>query len=79
MTTVSACEAKNHLSQLLDRVAQGEQVIISRHGVPVAIMQPVPAVEKEPPEEAIAWIDAFRKKHFLNGLSIRAMIEEGRA
>jgi len=34
MTQVSAYEAKTHLSQLLDRVAEGEHIVITRHGVP---------------------------------------------
>ncbi len=33
-------EAKAHLSMLLDRVSQGEEVIISRAGKPVAVLEP---------------------------------------
>jgi prevent-host-death family protein len=33
-------EAKAHLSMLLDRVSRGEEVIISRAGKPVAILEP---------------------------------------
>lgn len=36
MKTVGTLEAKTHLSQLLDEVERGEQVIITRHGKPVA-------------------------------------------
>ncbi len=36
MITVGAFEAKTHLSQLLDQVAQGEEITITRHGEPVA-------------------------------------------
>jgi hypothetical protein len=31
---VGAYEAKTHLPSLLDRVAKGEQITITRHGVP---------------------------------------------
>jgi prevent-host-death family protein len=34
--TVGAFEAKTHLSTLLDRVGEGEEVIITKHGKPVA-------------------------------------------
>jgi prevent-host-death family protein len=36
MLTVGAFEAKNTLGGLLDRVEQGEEVLITRHGKPVA-------------------------------------------
>lgn len=36
MTTVSLSDAKAHLSQLLDRAAAGEEIIISKAGRPMA-------------------------------------------
>ena len=36
MATVNVHEAKTHLSRLLKRVEAGEEVIIARHGEPVA-------------------------------------------
>lgn len=36
MTEVGTLEAKNRLSHLLDQVLEGEEVIITRHGKPVA-------------------------------------------
>ena len=36
MITVGAFEAKTHLSSLLDKVAAGEEAVITRHGKPVA-------------------------------------------
>jgi len=40
---IGAFEAKNKLSWLLDRVEQGEEIIITRHGRPVARMVPTNA------------------------------------
>lgn len=40
MIEVGAFEAKNKLSALLDRVEQGEEVVITRHGRPVARLVP---------------------------------------
>ena len=36
MREVGAFEAKTHLSALLDEVASGETIIITRHGRPAA-------------------------------------------
>jgi prevent-host-death family protein len=40
MKEIGAFEAKNRLGQLLDLVEQGEEVIITRHGKPVALLVP---------------------------------------
>lgn len=37
---IGAFEAKNTLGALLDRVAEGEEIIITRHGKPVARLVP---------------------------------------
>jgi prevent-host-death family protein len=37
---VGAFEAKNTLGTLLDRVEQGEEIVITRHGKPVARLVP---------------------------------------
>lgn len=40
MNTVTALEAKTRLGELLDRVARGEEIVITRHQKPVARMVP---------------------------------------
>lgn len=78
METVGACEAKTHLPQLLDRVAKGEKITITRHGVPLATLQSADLSKKTPVRETIDQLKAFRKRHLLDGISVREMIEEGR-
>jgi len=39
--TVNVHEAKTHLSRLLERVMQGEEVVIAKSGRPVARLVPV--------------------------------------
>ena len=39
--TIGAYDAKTRFSELLERVEQGEEVVITRHGSPVARMVPV--------------------------------------
>src|SRR5258707_9566012 len=41
MDTIGTFEAKTHLTRLLDRVASGEQITITRHGTPIARLVPV--------------------------------------
>jgi prevent-host-death family protein len=46
MVTVNLVKAKAHLSGLLDRVEAGEEVIITRHGRPVAHIHPISRAER---------------------------------
>jgi prevent-host-death family protein len=78
METIGAYEAKTHLPKLLERVIKGERITITKHGVPVAVLQPPPPLRKTEPKKVIAELREFRETHTLNGLSIRDMIEEGR-
>ena len=41
MQSIGAYEAKTHLPRLLDLVARGESLTITRHGQPVARLVPV--------------------------------------
>ena len=43
MVQVNVLEAKTHLSQLLKRAQDGEEVIIARDGTPVAQLVPIEA------------------------------------
>ena len=78
METVGAYEAKTHLPKLLDRVIKGERFVITKHGVPVAILQPAESLKKADPKLIISELRKFREKHALKGLTIREMIEAGR-
>ena len=78
METIGAYQAKTHLPKLLERVIKGERFIITKHGVPVAILQPAESLKKADPKLIISELRKFRDKHNLKGLSIRQMIEEGR-
>lgn len=43
MSTHSVAEARNQLSELIDRALAGEDVVITRHGRPVVALTAVPA------------------------------------
>lgn len=79
MQTIGAYEAKVHLSQLLDKVANGKTITITRHGVPVAVLIPPPTQEQPDVGSVIEALRQFRQGvKPLAGLSVRAMIEDGR-
>jgi len=78
METVGAYEAKTHLPKLLKRVLKGERITITKHGVPVAVLQPPDLKNKMDTRSVIVELKKFRDKHSLGGTSIREMIEEGR-
>lgn len=50
MTTVSVRELRNHGGEILDRVARGEQLVVTRDGAEVAILSGLPRVSASPVE-----------------------------
>jgi prevent-host-death family protein len=78
ITSVEAFEAKAHFSSLLERVERGEQIIITRHGKPVAKFVPATGLDAQVVGETIAQLRDFAKGQSLGGLSIRELREEGR-
>ncbi len=71
-------EAKTHLPKLLDRVSKGEKIIITKHGVPVAVLSPYNDRDKYASSKIIEQLKQFRKDKKLKGLDLKTMIEEGR-
>ncbi len=58
MTTCTVAEAKAHLSELLARVENGEELVITRRGRPVANLSPIRPAKRPPDWQAIR---AFRE------------------
>jgi len=78
MNSVGAYEAKTQLSKLLERVMKGERITITKHGVPVAVLQPPDSGKTADVKTVISEILKFRKKHSLRGHPLKDLIEEGR-
>ena len=78
MDRVGAYEAKTQLSKLLDRVTKGERITITKHGVPVAVLQPADSEKSADLKTVISEIIRFREKHSLKGHPLKNLIEEGR-
>ncbi len=60
METVGAYEAKTHLPKLLERVLKGERITITKHGVPVAVLQPPDPAKKVDTRSVIVELKKFR-------------------
>ena len=78
MITVGAFEAKTHLSALLQRVAGGEEVLITRHGKAIARLVPAAAAERARIDAAIAGLKSARAGVTLGGLDWKDLRDEGR-
>jgi prevent-host-death family protein len=82
MRTVGAFEAKTHFSALLDEVAAGHTIVITRNGTPVAELRPIAARPPMSVKEAVERIKRGPKIRLESGEDpasfIRSLIEEGR-
>ena len=48
MTIINVHEAKTHLSRVLERVTQGEEIILARNGKPIARLVPIAEERRKP-------------------------------
>ena len=85
METVSAFEAKTHMGRILDRVANGEEIVITRHDKPIARIVPEARGSIEAVQEAVAGLRALRARiarrkgaRPLDDAEIESAINEGR-
>ena len=79
MSSISYYEARTHFSELLDQVARGKRILITRHGRPAALLTPPP---EQTPKDVKAVISAMKELRRGNRLgksvTIRKLIDEGR-
>lgn len=86
MATVTAFEAKTRFGEMLQRVARGEEIVITRHEKPVARLVAEGAKGHRSVRQAIAGLKALREqiarrskaKAKLSAAEVRAAIHEGR-
>jgi prevent-host-death family protein len=86
MESVTALEAKTRFGQLLERVAQGEEVVITRHEQPVARLVPEGRRNLESVRAAVNGLFELRRKIFdhnqgksrLTAAEVKSWIGEGR-
>jgi len=79
MRTVGVFEAKNRLTALLDEVESGGEVIITRRGKPIARLTPLETgFNTAKARIAADGLRAASKEQTLGGLTLKALIGEGR-
>ena len=86
MARVTAFEAKTRFGKLLERVARGEEIVITKHEKPVARIVPEGRGNIDEIRAAVAGLRDLRErisarrhaKAKLSGSEIRSLIEEGR-
>ena len=81
--TIGAFEAKNKFSELLERVSQGEEIVITRHNQEVARLVPANRPSTQQIKAAIHGILELQKRCVLNPpgkkkLTLKELREEGR-
>lgn len=84
MATVTAFEAKTRFGELLDRVAKGEEVVITRHDKAVARLIPEGAQRHDEVRRSVEGLRELqqrirrRSKARLTDREVRAAIDRGR-
>ncbi len=85
-TSVTALEAKTRFGKLLDRVSQGEEVVVTRHDKPVARIIPEGRASQRAVRAAVTGLRELRAsitkrrrgKPRVTATRIKTLIEEGR-
>lgn len=86
VASVTALEAKTRFGQLLDRVLQGEEVVVTRHDKPVARILPAGRPAREEVRAAAEGLRELRQaiamrrgdQPALTADDIKSLVEEGR-
>jgi len=84
MNTIAATDAKAHLSAILDRVDQGEEFVLTRHGRLAAYLGPqnrsTQAQAKQAVTDLLAWRKSVTERNSVlqPGETIKSLIAKGR-
>ncbi len=80
MTTINSWEAQAQLPQLLERVAKGEKIVITKDDQPAAMLVPPPPEVNPDVKKVIEEFKAYSKRQgrTLGGITFRELIDEGR-
>lgn len=76
MTTYSVADAKSGLPRLIDRALEGEEVVISRHGRPVAEIRPIQPKRHAQFSTTYEWLKHRRAQRPPVGVTSVALLDE---
>lgn len=71
MSAYSVAAAKTALPRLIDQALEGEEVIITRHGKPVAELRPLPQTARSATPASYAWLRSRRLQR--NGVGVTSV------
>lgn len=78
-SVVGAYDAKTRFSEILERVVNGEEITITRHGTAVARLVPIcPVATEETRRDAIRQMRVLASRNRLDGLRVEDLVAEGR-
>jgi prevent-host-death family protein len=77
MKRIGIHDARSKLSELIERVQSGEEVVLTRHK-PVARLVPEKRRQKRSRAATVSRIRALARKLDIRDVDIRELIEEGR-
>ncbi|HEX7328656.1 MAG TPA: type II toxin-antitoxin system prevent-host-death family antitoxin [Casimicrobiaceae bacterium] len=78
MERIGIYDARSKLSELIERVQSGEEVVLTRHGEPVARLVPEKRRRKRSRATTVTRIRALARKLDIRDVDVRKLIEEGR-
>jgi prevent-host-death family protein len=79
MSKIGASEARNRLSSLLDRVENGEEVVITRRGKEVARLLPAAGTfDRTRADTAARGLMEVSRGLSLGGLAVKQLVDQGR-
>jgi prevent-host-death family protein len=78
MDHIGIYDAKARLSQLVEEVMAGGEVVITKRGKPVARLVAPEAPHKSSPARAAKRIRALCERLNVRGINVRKLIEQGR-
>jgi prevent-host-death family protein len=78
MERIGIYDARAKLSELIERVQSGEEVVLTRHGEPVARLVPEKRRQKGSGTATVARIRTLARKLNIRDVDVRKLIEEGR-
>jgi prevent-host-death family protein len=78
MNSISYYDARTRFSELLDQVAQGKKILITRRGRPAAVLSPPPEKGQKDFRQVIGEMKALRRGNKLGErVTIRDLIDGG--
>jgi prevent-host-death family protein len=75
--SIGADEARTHFYRVPREVTTGETFTVTKRGIPVATIVPVPG-EASDAQDLLAEMRSLRRQNRLDGVSMRDLLEDGR-